>query len=295
MTHAEDQALKRAIVTTLVLGAIKLVAAIATRSQSLTASAVDSLTDGGVSGFNLWMLREARTPADEGHPFGHGKVEALAALVQGAVLTGVVGYIAWNAIATLRAPPDELPDVGLATVVMLGSLATSLGLSTMLSRAADRTGSLVLRTDAVHYRMDMLSGGAVLAGLGVTWVTGAAWADAAASLVVCLFMGRDVVGVLREAIDELMDRPLPAEEISVVEGVLRSFPGRVLDWHDLRTRKSGPRRFVQVHVELPAQMPFVEAHAITDELERRLRDALPQCEAIVHADPAGVHDATDAT
>lgn len=293
MTHLEDRALARAIVTTLILGAAKMVVALITRSQALLASAVDSLTDGVVTGFNLFMLRQARMPADEGHPFGHGKVEALAALAQGTVLAIVVGVLAYNAVGALVTPPAEPPEAGLATVAIGVSLATSFAISTFLSRAAQRTGSLVLRTDAVHYRMDLLSGSAVLAGLLVTLATRAAWADAAASLVVCVLMGKDVFGVLREAVDELMDRPFPAEEREAVETVLRAFPGRVLRWHDLRTRKSGPHRFVQVHVVMPADWSFTQAHELSDELERRMRDVLPHCDAIVHADPAGVEDATD--
>lgn len=289
----EDRALLRTVAASVALGLGKLAVALFTSSQAVLASAVDSLTDGAVSALNLVLLRQARAPADEGHPWGHGKIEALAALAQGAVLALVVAGLAWNAVSTLAGDEREAPQVGVALAAMAVSMTASLTISTLLSRLAARTGSLVLKTDAVHYRMDLFSGAAVVAGLGVAWATGHAWADAAASLVVCALMARDVWGVLREAVDELMDRPFPPDELEEVERVLRQ-ERRLLGWHDLRTRKAGPFRFVQVHVELPGQMTFAAAHEVVDQLEQALRGALPHCDVLIHPDPAGVQDRTDA-
>lgn len=289
----EDRALLRTIVATVVLGLGKLAVALFTASQAVLASAVDSLTDGAVSALNLVLLRQARAPADAGHPWGHGKIEALAALAQGLVLAVVVVGLAYNAVSTLIGGEREAPAVGVALAAMGVSMSASFTISTLLARLADKTGSLVLKTDAVHYRMDLFSGAAVVVGLGVAWATGHAWADAAAALLVCGLMAHDVWGVLREAVDELMDRPFPPEEVEEVERVLRQ-ERRLLGWHDLRTRKAGPFRFVQVHVELPGQMTFAAAHDVVDELEHALRAALPQCDVLIHPDPAGVKDRTDA-
>ena len=282
-----------AIVATLLLGAGKLGVGLTTGSQAVIASAVDSLGDAVVSGVNLVMIRQAAMPPDEGHPWGHGKAEALASLGQALALAVVVGLIALNAVRALLGPPVNGLEVGPALLVMLVSMCGSLGISAYLLRAAARTGSLVLRADAVHYRMDLLSGVAVVCGLVVVRLSGWAQADALASLVVSGLMVRDVWSVGKEAIDELMDRPLPADEQQRVVAVLTAFRPRIRSWHDLRTRRSGPSRFVQVHVVLPADTTFAAAHRTSDDLEHALRLAIPNLDVLVHADVDGEQDLTD--
>ncbi len=283
-----------AIGATLVLGIVKLAVGLTTGSHAVLASGADSLGDAVVSGVNLLMMRQAAMPPDEGHPWGHGKAEALASLAQAVALAVVVGTIAVTAVRSLLGASGAVPDTGPALIVMVGSMCGSLGISTFLERAATRTGSLVLRADAVHYRMDLLSGSAVLVGLVVARFTGWAQADAAASLVVSALMVRDVFGVGKEAIDELMDRPLPAEEVERIEAVLAGFGPRLVSWHDLRTRRSGPSRFVQVHVVLAPATTFAAAHRVSDDVERALRAAVANLDVLVHADVDGEDDATDA-
>ena len=141
--------------------------------------------------------------------------------------------------------------------------------------------------DAVHYRMDLLTGAAVLLGLAVTWLTGRPEADAVSSLLVSVWMLKEVGGIGKEAIDELMDRPLPEEEVVRLERALRTFGSPVLAWHDLRTRRAGPFRFVQVHVELPASLTFSGAHEVSHRVEAALAAALPNTDVIVHLDVEG--------
>ncbi len=276
-----------AVGATLVLGFGKLVAAVLTGSTAVLASATDSLADAGVSGFNLWMMRQAAEPADEGHPYGHGKAEALASLAQALVLAAIVVAIGWRAVDQLLGGEPEPIAAGAALVTMVASMAGSLGISTYLARAATRTGSLVLRTDAIHYRMDLYTGAAVVLGLGVTLLTGRAWADAAASLGVCGLMAKEVFGLAYDAVGELMDRPLPEEERAIVVGVLDGFADRLVDWHDLRTRRAGPSRFVQVHLKLPGEMRLAEAHALAHEVEDAVKACLPEVDVLVHVDAHG--------
>ncbi len=276
-----SRALARAIGGTLVLGIGKAIAASLTGSQAVAASAADSLSDAVISAANRWMVRTAHEPADREHPFGHGKAEALASLAQVVLLGGVVVGVGWRAVGSLRGgpPPIALP----AIAVMVASMGVSLALARSLARVATETGSLVLRSDAAHYRMDLWTGGAVLVGLVVSAVTGSGLADGIACLAVCAIMAWDIVGIARDAVGELMDRSLPAGEHAEVEAVLRAFPG-ITGWHDLRTRRSGPSRFVQVHIELPGDMTLHEAHAIADALEAALTQAIPGVDPIVHVD-----------
>ncbi len=276
-----SKALGRAIIGTLLLGVVKAIAAFLTGSQAVAASAADSLSDAAISFGNRWMVRTAHEPADREHPFGHGKAEALASLAQVVFLSAVVGGVGWRAIGSLQGGPPPLAVP--AIVVMVGSMAVSLLLARSLARAAEATGSLILRSDAAHYRMDLWTGGAVLVGLAVTAITGSGLADGIACLVVCAIMAWDIVGIARDAVGELMDQSLPVEEHARVEATLRRFAG-INGWHDLRTRRSGPNRFVQVHIELPGSMTLHEAHAIADALEAAFGEAVPGVDALVHID-----------
>ncbi len=280
-----------AIFATLVLGAGKLAVALATGSAAVLASAADSLGDAVVSGVNLVMLRQAARPADDGHPWGHGKAEALASLSQAVLLAGVVVGVVWTAGARLTgASPAPTPDTSTALWGMAASMVGSFLISTFLERAAKRTGSLVLRADAAHYRMDLLTGAAVLLGLGATALWQAPRADALAALGVSVLMVREVFRLGSEAVDELMDRPLPPDEVAVVEAALRRIGGHVRSWHDLRTRRAGPFRFIQVHVSLPPDLTFAEAHAESHRVERELAQVLANVDVIAHADLDGVDE-----
>jgi len=275
------RALNRAIVGTLALGAGKAVAAGLTGSTALAASAADSITDGAITAANRWMLITAAQPADPGHPYGHGKAEALASLAQAVILGGVIAGITWRAVSHLVTPveaPDAVPALG----VVLASLVGSALLARSLRRAADATGSLVLRADAAHYQMDLASGAAVVVGLGLGTLTGSAIPDSLAALVVSGLMAREVWRIGQDAVGELMDQALPPDEQARLETVLASMPLR--GWHDLRTRRSGPHRFVQVHVELDPGLTLGEAHAVADGVEAALRQAVPGCDPIVHVD-----------
>ncbi|MFN7142885.1 MAG: cation diffusion facilitator family transporter [Myxococcota bacterium] len=273
-----------AVLATLVLGVGKLVAGLLTGSTAVLASATDSLADAGVSALNLFMMRQAAKPADADHPYGHGKAEALATLAQAVVLGALVVGLAWRAAQHLLGAATAPVAAGPGIVVMLASMAGSYGISTYLARAAERTRSLVLRSDAVHYRMDLYTGAAVVLGLVVTWWTGQPRADAVASLLVCGLMAKDVFGLLRDAVGELMDQPLPEDEHAAVVRALDAFGPRILDWHDLRTRRAGPSRFVQVHLRLPGDMALREAHALAHEVEDAVKAALPGVDVLVHVD-----------
>lgn len=272
-----------AIAATLALGTAKLAAALATGSHAVLASALDSLSDAAVSLLNLLLARAAARPPDDDHPFGHGKAEAIAALLQGLVLGTMAVGLAAGAASDLLWGADK-PVAGPAVAVMAASMVGSWAIGRHLGRAADATGSLVLRADAAHYRMDLWTGAAVLVGLVGTVLVDAAWPDAGATLLVCGVIGRDVVGLLREAVDELMDASLPSADEAAARGVLEAFGDRIRGWHGLRGRRVGAVTFLQVHVELDGDLPFREAHRISDDVETALKARFAPADVIVHAD-----------
>ena len=281
-----DRPLVLTIGLSLGLGIAKLVAAVLTGSHAVLASAADSLADSVVSAANLWLMRRARVPADDGHPYGHGKIEGLASLAQSAFLSAVVAGIAWRAVTSLLEPEPHAVLAAPALVVMGVSLVVSSGIAALLGRAATRTGSLVLSADAAHYRMDRWTAAATIAGLVGTLALNEPRADSIAALAVCVIMARDVGSLLRDAVNELMDAALSPEEMTRIKGVLDASRPLQLGWHDLRARRSGPRRFVEVHVEIEKTATLLAAHEVAESIENELRATIDGVEVIVHLDPA---------
>jgi ferrous-iron efflux pump FieF len=177
----------------------------------------------------------------------------------------------------------DVPLVGIA--VMVVSLVATVLLVLRMRRVAKRSESLALEADSLHYLSDVLTNGAVLVGLlAVVWFD-APWVDPVASLIVSGALAWTVVHVFRESVDNLMDRELPDEERNRIRRIAeRDVPG-VLGVHDLRTRRSGARRFVVIHVEIDRRVSFAEAHRLSEEVVRAVEAGLPHTRVTVHADP----------
>jgi cation diffusion facilitator family transporter len=290
-----ETALFRAILLSAALSAVKYGFGVASGSMLVLASAADSFADACASGVNWWGYRFAREPADSEHPYGHGKVEAVLSAGQGMLLVGVAVSVAVGGITGLL-EGREVPDTGLAAIAMTLSVICSGALWWNLERARRVEGGLVLQADAAHYRVDLLSGIGALVGLGAVWQTGWAWLDPALALPISLAILHDAWPVLRNAFSELLDEALPEEEQLRVERVLKGLTDEEdLIFHGLRTRRSGPIRFVEVHLDLPAETPLGIAHTLVQDIARQVREVLPgESRVLVHPDAHGFEDVVDA-
>lgn len=289
MSQTENTLLKASVVS-LVLGLGKGVLAWATGSHVVLASAVDSLGDAAVSLSNHGLARYAAQPADDGHPYGHGKVEALAGLGQVLFLVAGAEQAGDRRGGHPAGAERSAPLAGSAMIGLIASMLVSGALARMLTRAGKETESLVLSSDAVHYQMDAISGIAALIGLLVTRFTGNAQADDIAALCVSALMVPSIVGLARAVLAELVDSSLPATELAAIEAVLRSTPG-LLGWHALRTRKSGRSKFIELHVVLDGTLTLAEGHRRADALEGALRLAVVGADVIIHVDVEGEQEA----
>ncbi len=285
-------ALKTAALVSAGLAALKCGAGLWTGSFAVLASAADSFADALMSAANAWGYQRARTPADEDHPYGHGKLEGAFAVGQGMLLLGIVVSLVISAGIGLvegRAAPRTGPAI--AVLALSGACA---GLLTwLLSRAAREERSVVLEADRTHYRIDLLAAAGAIAGLVAVQVTGARWLDPAIGLFMALLMARDCLDVLRRGGAELLDEALPPEELAAVRAVLERNAPRVVEFHGLRTRRSGPLRFVEVHAVVDPRHPFGEVHALAQDLVAQIRAVLPDARVLVHPDAAGMEDLVD--
>ena len=273
------------------LAVVKFGVGMFTGSLIVIASAADSFADMLMSSLNLWGYRHARSPADDDHPYGHGKIEGALAVAQGMLLLAVVGSLAAASVVAFLDVDRPAPLVPIAATVVVVSGIASAFLSWLLSRTNDR--SVVVEADAAHYRVDFLTALAGVAGLVAVEATGRAWIDPAVCLAMGLLMAREAYSVLRAGAAELLDESLPADELKALQDVLDANAEGVLNFHGLRTRRSGPLRFIEVHAVFPADLSLGAAHERTEEIGRQIREAIPSSRVLVHPDAMGLHDSVD--
>ena len=277
------------LATASALTVVKLGGWLVTGSMALMASAVDSLVDAGASFVTLVGVRYAQRPPDREHRFGHGKGEAVAAFTQATFLAGAAFVLAFQSVQRL-AFPVPLAAIEVGVVLIAGSLVVAGALVAMQSWVVRETGSTAIAADRAHYLTDVAVNTAVLAALGVTQLTGWTRADPAFALVISGYMLWNAYRIAREALEQLLDRELPSEERRRIKETVRACAG-VRDIHDLRTRFSGDRTFVEYHLEVDPGLTVDIGHAIGDATELAVQNLLPgTVEATAHVEPHGIAD-----
>ena len=270
------------VATAILLVSLKTWAWLASGSVSLLARLVDSLTDSMASIVNLFAVRLALRPADDNHPFGHGKAESLSALAQSAFIGGSAVFLLLNAVERLL-HPQPLQQTTLGIAVMLVSLLLTLALVLFQRWVLRRAQSQAVSADSLHYVTDFASNIVVLVALVL-----AAWGWQRADAVLALLLGGwifwSAAKIAIEAVNTLMDKALSPADIARIEAAALAVPG-VLGIHDLRTRLSGARHFIQMHIDLDARLNIVEAHDIAVAVAAQVRALFEDAEVMVHQDP----------
>lgn len=272
----------------LLLVGLKGWAAWSTGSTAMLGSLADTTLDLIASVATLIGVWIAAQPKDNQHRFGHGKAEALAAMFQIVLISISALGLAARAIDDLVAgsrTAAAAEGIGVSMIAMVATVA----LLAWQRHVIRRTGSLAIATDHVHYQSDLLLNLAVIAALALDQYLGLAGADPLFGLAIALWLGWGAWRASHRAVDELMDREWPEAKKQHFLEVLARHP-ELRGVHDLRTRTSGDRDFVQFHVWVDPQMSVRAAHRVMDEVEERLRAEFPGVEIIIHPDPDGLVD-----
>jgi len=271
------------------LCALKFVVGVVSGSLGVLASALDNVADIFMSTVNLLSIRKAMDPADDSHPYGHGKVETLATLFQGGVIALTGAGVVWEAVRRLRigaAPEGVGLDVGI--LVMVFSVVASWYISSRIRKAGETSGSSALAADALHFRTDVYSGSGILLSLVLYRVTGWKWLDPGVALAVGVYIFAAAVPLLMGAVEDLMDHQLPAETVEAIANIIEEHRPMVLEWHDLRTRRSGSEKHVDFHVVVCREHSLEEAHRVADHLENDIRELLGHAHVVTHIDPCEI-------
>ncbi len=269
---------------------LKIWASIETGSVSMLGSLADTALDILASLVTLYAVRLAAQPANQNYRFGHGKAEALAALFQTGLITASAIAIGWRGISRFGAESaPSHPEYGIA--VSLIAMATTFALITYQRSVVKRTGSVAIHADHVHYSSDLLLNASVIAALVLDSMLNVRGADPLFGVGIALWLVWHAREVASQAIDQLMDKEWPDEKRARFLAVAETHP-ELKGIHDVRTRTSGARDFVQLHVWVDPSMTIADAHRVMDELETQLMTEFPGTEVIIHPEPEG-HDDPD--
>ncbi len=278
------------VVAAVGLTSFKIVVGLLTGSLGILAEAAHSGLDLVAALVTFLAVRLSGKPADDDHPYGHGKIENLSALFETLLLLGTCVWIINEAVQRLFFKRVEI-DVSIwAFVVMLTSIAIDFSRSRILYRAARKYHSQALEADALHFSTDIWSSTVVIAGLLMVWVSEIypplyflRQADAVAALGVAIIVVYVSIQLGVRTIQALLDTA-PAGLADKIKTVVESLPG-VADCHNVRVRHSGPSYFIDVHVLLDGEQTLNEAHALTETIEDTIKNILPEADVTVHPEP----------
>jgi ferrous-iron efflux pump FieF len=255
-----------------------------TDSLSMLSSSIDSLFDVLMSAVNVFAVRYAMKPADDDHRFGHGSIEDIAGLAQCAFIFAAMAMILLQSIERVVNADSTLPHPVLGIGVSVLAMVLTSVLVAFQTYVMHHTKSLVVAADRLHYAGDILFNLGVLVAFALSSYLGWAKADAAVAIIIAVIVlwSNRVIGI--RAFNNLMDREMPDEEKALILSIVEKQKG-IRSYHKFKTRYSGIKPFIQLHVEINANLHFREAHEITDQLEKALLLAFPGAEVIIHPDP----------
>lgn len=268
-----------------VLTAAKAWVGIASGSLSVVSEAAHSASDVLASFIALAAIRTAARPADDSHPFGHGKFESLSAGIEGVILIAAGAWIAAEAIVRLSG--HEQPQVIAlpGAIVMLAAVLANVTLSAYLIRVGKRYKSPALYADGVHLRADVWTGAGVVVGLVAIQLGAPTAIDAGLAAIVAGVVIAEGVLLIAQSGAELLDTAVPLAEREIIQKVIHEQPGPVISFHGLCTRRHGRYRQADVHLVVCHRLTVKQAHEMSEQLQQALRKVLPQTELVVHIEP----------
>jgi cation diffusion facilitator family transporter len=272
------------IAASLATMALKTVAWYITDSVSLLSDAVESIVNllGGIMA--LAMLTIAARPSDKEHTFGHSKAEYFSSGFEGSLILIAAISIAGAAIQRFL-NPHHLHELGIGLLVSVVASLINLGVALVLLRAGRKNASITLEANAQHLLTDVWTSGGVLVGVGVVALTGWEILDPAIAILVAGNIVWTGCRIVRRSIDGLMDKALRPDDLSVVNRALEEFAKEGIQFHALRTRRAGARKFVELHVLVPGRWTVQRGHNLLERIEHRISSALPGTVVFTHLEP----------
>ncbi|SFL83074.1 cation diffusion facilitator family transporter [Pelosinus propionicus] len=282
-SNVKERTARLSVISNTVLVVLKLIVGFYTGAVSIISEAAHSGFDLLASVIAFYAVRKADTPPDENHAYGHGKFENLSGAIEAILIIGAAIWIVYEAGSKMNsaAVPGFL-EYGIALMII--SIAINYWVSERLFTVAKQTGSHALEADGLHLRADIWTSVGVLVGLVVIHVTGLAWLDPVIAIIVAGIVFKAGYGMTKKSLYELTDISLPAHEEQLIVDIIKSHK-EVISFHQLRTRRSGSWRLIDMHLILYKDMHLNKAHDICDQIEAEIKQMLGSCDVVIHLEP----------
>lgn len=280
------KALNVSISVAILLALLKFAAGLWTHSMAIMASALDSLMDVGSSSVNRIALRVAAKPPDEDHAYGHGKIESLAGLFQSLFITVSGLFIIVEAVRRFFSG-SHLTEIPTGIGIMVFSMIASGFIVWKIHSVSHGSSSLILSSERLHYAMDILTNGGIIATLVLVQWTGSAGWDLVVSIAIAGYILYSAFHILKRSVDELLDKSLPPASIHEIEGIIYDHHPSITGVHNFRSRRVGENIFLDFHIEIRGEDDFKRAHLLTETMIASIRHRYPKADVTVHYDPEG--------
>jgi cation diffusion facilitator family transporter len=279
------RAVRVSILSNSILIALKIAAGAITGSIAMITEAAHSSIDLVAAIVAYFGVRKAAEPADESHPYGHAKIENVAAAIEGMLILVGAGVIIYEATRRLVDTP-EVRSLGIGIAVISFSVVANLLVSSYLYRRARDTDSPALEADGAHLRTDAATSAGVLVALILVQVTGVDWLDPAVALVVAVAIVAAGIRILSRTSRVLVDEALPPDELDAIKAAIDGHPApEVAGFHKLRARRAGSRRYIDLHVQFADGTTLRRAHQLAHELQGEIRGAVRGADVLIHLEP----------
>jgi len=287
MNDLKKRTARLSVLSNTLLVILKFTVGVYSGAVSIVSEAAHSGVDLVAALIAFYAVRKSGKPPDEQHAYGHGKVENLSGVIEAILIILAALWIIYEAVHKFyKTEAPVFLEYGI--LVMLVSIVVNWYVSNRLLKVAKATCSQALEADALHLRSDIWSSLGVLGGLAVIRISGYMWLDPAIAIIVAIVVFRAGYTMTKKSLYELTDVSLPEEEEAIIRRILSAHPESI-DFHQLRTRRSGSRRLIDVHLILYKDMPIDKAHTVCDQIEAEIEAELAPCDITIHIEPCGYY------
>ncbi|MBL4933080.1 cation diffusion facilitator family transporter [Clostridium paridis] len=261
---------------------LKLIVGIFSGSVSIISEAIHSTMDLAASIIAFFSVRLSSRPADKNHPYGHGKFENISGVIEALLIFAASMWIIIESVNKITHPGGEVKSFAVGFIVMFISAGVNFIVSKKLYKIAKEEDSVALEADALHLRTDVYTALGVGFGLLLIWITHLNFLDPVVAIIVALFILKEAFELLKNAFSPLLDARLSDDEIMIIEDTIDNYKSVYCNFHNLRTRKSGSTKYIDLHLVVPENMSVKNAHNICDNIEVDLENKLRNTEVMIH-------------
>ncbi|MBK1813921.1 cation transporter [Clostridium sp. YIM B02505] len=271
---------KLSIISNSIIIILKIVFGIFTGSVSIMSEAIHSSVDLVAAIIAFISVKLSGKPADEEHPYGHGKMENVSGVIEALLIFVAAFWIIFEAAKKVLSG-ITVESVGVGFVVMFISAVINFYVSGKLYKASQKYDSIALKADALHLKTDVYTSLGVGGGLLMIWITGLNFLDPIIAILVALFICKEAFELLRDAFNPILDSSLSEEDLIVIKSIMENYKDSYTEWHELRTRKAGSQRYVDIHLVLDENITLKEASKISKSIENDIESKLKNCNILI--------------